>query len=60
MGGDKREAQWARRVNRNMQPAGVRTGRESLKSPRHQGWERLPGPSEDNISQNNQQQGDRN
>jgi hypothetical protein len=39
--------------------SGDRESGELLESPRHQGSERLPGPSRDNISQNTQQSRDR-
>lgn len=49
-GDNRREDQWARRMNRNMQQYGVGGPGEPLESPIHQGYERLTGPSGDDFS----------
>ena len=46
--GAGREAQRARRMNRNMQQHGVGWG-ELLERLRYQGYKRLPGSNEDDI-----------
>lgn len=51
--GERKEVQRTR-MNGNMQQQGLGTG-ELLEISRHQGNERLPGPSGDDLSQNAQQ-----
>jgi hypothetical protein len=58
MRGDRREAQRARRMNRNIQLPGMGVGGKPLVIPRDLRWGRLPGRNVGDLSQNIQQWGD--